>query len=74
MLKTRTPLTEVIAPGGTVQSMILLVLRVIEKQMRNRNKKPEINKGVKWELGFAFSRGWEMGLCALGQGFIKQKQ
>ena len=40
MLKTRTPLTEVIAPGGTVQSMILLVLRVIEKQVTNRTRKP----------------------------------
>ena len=29
---------------------------------------------VKWELGFAFFRDWEMGFCALGLGFMKQKQ
>ena len=28
---------------------------------------------VKWELGFAFFRGWEMGFCALGLGFMKKK-
>jgi len=25
-------------------------------------------------VGFAFFRGWEMGFCALGLGFMKQKQ
>ena len=34
----------------------------------------EGREGVKWELGFAFFRGWEMGFCALGLGFMKQKQ
>ena len=34
----------------------------------------EGHEGVKWELGFAFFRGWEMGFCALGLGFMKQKQ
>ena len=34
----------------------------------------EGREGVKWELGFAFFRGWEMKLCALGLGFMKQKQ
>ena len=34
----------------------------------------EGRKGVKWELGFAFFGGWEMGFCALGLGFMKQKQ
>ena len=34
----------------------------------------EGREGVKWELGFAFFRDWEMGFCALGLGFIKQKQ
>ena len=33
----------------------------------------EGREGVKWELGFAFFRGWEMGFCALGLGFIKKK-
>ena len=33
----------------------------------------EGHEGVKWELGFAFFRGWEMGFCALGQGFMKKK-
>ena len=28
----------------------------------------------KWELGFAFFRGWEMGFCALGLGFMKKKK
>ena len=39
----------------------------------------EGREGVKWQLGFAFFRGWEMGFCALGfcalgLGFMKQKQ
>ena len=40
--------------------------------------KPEHNiskrvvKGVQWELGFAFFRGWEMGFCALGLGSMKK--
>ena len=34
----------------------------------------EGREGVKWELGFAFFRGWEMGFCALGLGFMKKKQ
>ena len=33
----------------------------------------EDREGVKWELGFAFFRGWEMGFCALGLGFMKKK-
>ena len=32
----------------------------------------EGREGVKWELGFAFFRGWEMGFCALGLGFKKK--
>ena len=32
----------------------------------------EGREGVKWELGFAFFRGWEMGFCALGPGFMKK--
>ena len=35
-----------------------------------RNK--EGREGVKWELGFAFFRGWEMGFSTLGLGFMKQ--
>ena len=34
----------------------------------------EGREGVKWELRFAFFRGWEMRFCALGLGFMKQKQ
>ena len=34
----------------------------------------EGREGVKWELGFAFFRGWEMGFCALGLGFVKKKK
>ena len=33
----------------------------------------EDREGVKWELGFAFFRGWEMGFCALGLRFMKKK-
>ena len=33
----------------------------------------EGREGVKWELGFAIFRGWEMGFCALGLGFMKIK-
>ena len=32
----------------------------------------EACEGVKWELGFAIFRGWEMGFCALGLGFMKK--
>ena len=41
--------------------------RIIEMLIEGREE-------VKWELGFAFFRGWEMGFCALGLGFMKQKQ
>ena len=34
----------------------------------------EGREGIKWELGSAFFRSWEMGFCALGMGFMKQKQ
>ena len=34
----------------------------------------EGREGVKWELGFAFFRGWEMGFCALGLGLMKKKK
>ena len=33
----------------------------------------EGREGVKWELGFTFFRGWEMGFCALGLWFMKKK-
>ena len=33
----------------------------------------EGREGVKWERGFAFFRGWEMGFCALGLGFMKKQ-
>ena len=32
----------------------------------------EGREGVKWELGFAFFIGWEMGFCALRLGFIEK--
>ena len=38
-----------------------------------RNALYEGREGVKWELGFAFFGGWEMGFCALGLGFMKEK-
>ena len=35
----------------------------------------EGREGVKWELGFAFFRGWEMGFCALhGTGIHEKKK
>ena len=34
----------------------------------------EGREGVKWKVGFALFRRWEMGFCALGLGFMKQKQ
>ena len=40
MLSTRTPFRQVIAPGGTVQSIILLALRATEKQVRTWIKNP----------------------------------
>ena len=33
----------------------------------------EGREGVKWELGFAFFGGWEMGFCALGLGLAIKK-
>ena len=33
----------------------------------------EGREGVKWELGFAFFRGWKMGFCAPGLEFMKKK-
>jgi len=42
MLRTRTPFRDVIALAGTEQSIILLVLRIIEKHKSNLTKKPEI--------------------------------
>ena len=38
----------------------------------NNKTSKEGREGVKWELGFAFFRGWEMGFCALGLGFMKK--
>ena len=35
--------------------------------------KLEGREGVKWELGSVIFRGWEMGFCALGLGFMKTK-
>ena len=32
----------------------------------------EGREGVKWELEFAFFRGWEMEFCALGLGFMRK--
>ena len=52
MLSTRTPFRQVIAPGGTVQSIILMALRATEKQVRSWIKNPvkiEI-KAVKQQL------------------------
>ena len=40
MLRTRTPLRDVIALAGTEQSIILLVLRIIEKHTSNLTRKP----------------------------------
>ena len=34
----------------------------------------EGREGIKWELRFAFFRGWEMGFCALGMGYMKKNQ
>ena len=47
-----------------------------EANVLNKDSPPcnkEGSEGVKWELGFAFFRGWEMGFCALGLGFMKKK-
>ena len=44
MLSTRTPFRQVIAPGGTVQSIILLALRATEKQARSWIKNPVENR------------------------------
>ena len=44
--------------------------KVLDKDCNSQ----EGREGVKWERGFAFFRGWEMGFCALGLGCMKQKQ
>ena len=47
---------------------------IIYKVINNINLQiSEGREGVKWELGLAFFRGWEMGFCALGLGFMKKK-
>ena len=33
----------------------------------------EGREGAKWELGLVVFRGWEMGFCALGLGFMKKR-
>ena len=45
-----------------------------KKSIKETKLLQEGREEVKWELGFAFFRGWEMGFCALGLGFMKQKQ
>jgi len=41
MLRTRTPFRDVIALVGTEQSIILLVLQIIEKHKSKLTRKPE---------------------------------
>ena len=47
MLRTRTPLRDVIALAGTEQSIILLVLRIIEKHTSKLTRKPAEKKTMK---------------------------
>ena len=51
-----------------------LLLVTSDKMQTMVCERIEGREGVKWELGFAFFRGWEMGFCVLGLGFMKQKQ
>ena len=46
---------------------------VKKAQIKTAGPATEGREGVKWELGFTFFRGWEMGFCALGLGFMKKK-
>ena len=56
-------------------SLEMWMAHYFHEQLGNgRHVLSEGPKGVKWELGFAFFRGWEMGFCALGLRFMKQKQ
>ena len=43
-----------------------------KKSIKETKLLQEGREEVKWELGFAFFRGWEMGFCALGLGFMKK--
>ena len=44
---------------------------IITRGIRFWSPIQEGHEGVKWELEFAFLRGWEMGFCALG---LKKKK
>ena len=45
---------------------------IITRGIRFWSPIQEGHEGVKWELEFAFFRGWEMGFCALGLRFMKK--
>ena len=53
---------------------IILNFKIIKATGSLKERKAEGREGVKWELGFSLFRGWEMGFCALGLGFMKQNQ
>ena len=64
--------------GHLLRSSSLTVYKTLHRKKINDSSlllpsmlhKMEIEgrEGVKWELGFALFRGWEMGFCALGLG------
>ena len=53
---------------------IILTFKMMKATGSLKELKAEGREGVKWELGLSFFRGWEMRFCALGLGFMKQKQ
>jgi len=58
----------------SIHSSMIEKKKILSKQIQIIFLLIEGREGVKWELGFAFFRSWEMGFCALGLGFTKQKQ
>ena len=56
-----------------VQNLEFFLIGVKAKDTESQMPQ-EGREGVKWELGFAFFRGWEMGFCALGLGFMTKRK
>ena len=62
------------SPRLTASVLASCTLQSAGSFLRTVQSVQEGREGVKWELGFAFFRGWKMGLCALGLGFMNEKK
>ena len=62
------------SPRLTASVLASCTLQSAGSFLRTVQSVQEGREGVKWELGFVFFRGWEMGFFAQGMGFMKAKQ